>query len=126
MASSPFPRLIAAALSCLLAFTGPGALAQGALRQLAQEGGPAARGAQLAAQICAPCHDVGAGSGQGSGQGSGKSLGAAPSFRAIAAAPGMNERALAVFLRTPHAQMPDIILAPDEIEALAAYVMSRR
>ena len=122
MASSPFPRLIAAALSCLLAFTGPGALAQGALRQLAQEGGPAARGAQLAAQICAPCHDVGAGSGQGSA----KALGAAPSFRAIAAAPGMNERALAVFLRTPHAQMPDIILAPDEIEALAAYVMSRR
>jgi mono/diheme cytochrome c family protein len=125
LALSPFPRLIAACLSCLsslLALAAPGALAQGAMRELAQDADPLARGARLAAQICASCHDVGASPGAGAGKGSG----AAPSFHAIAGAPGMNERALAVFLRTPHAQMPDIILAPDEIEALAVYVMSRR
>jgi mono/diheme cytochrome c family protein len=90
----------------------------------AQEPAAVARGARLAAEICAPCHDVGE---RGAGRGvapEGKSR-AGPSFREVAGAPGMNQRALAVFLRTPHASMPDIILAPDEIEALGAFIMSR-
>jgi mono/diheme cytochrome c family protein len=82
-----------------------------------------AAGGRIAAEICAPCHDIGPRAG---GAPWTKARGAAPSFSAIANAEGVNERALAVFLRTPHATMPDIILAPEEIEALAAFIMSRR
>ena len=83
----------------------------------------AAAGGRLAAEICAPCHDIGARAQDAPWS---KARGAAPSFRAIAHADGVNQRALSVFLRTPHATMPDIVLAPEEIEALAAYIMSRR
>ena len=104
--------LAAAALACALIAPVP-AKAQDAFRA----------GARLAGEICAPCHDIAA---RGQDAPWSKARGAAPSFRVIARAEGVNERALAVFLRTPHATMPDIVLAPEEIEALAAYIMSRR
>ena len=38
--------------------------------------------------------------------------------------PSMSELAIKVFLRTPHPTMPNIILSPEEIDSVAAYIRS--
>ena len=40
--------------------------------------------------------------------------------------PSTTSVALKVFLKTPHATMPNIILSEAEIDALAAYILSLR
>jgi hypothetical protein len=47
-----------------------------------------------------------------------------PSFQAIANQPGMTPLALKVFLRTSHKEMPNIVISPDQAEALANYILS--
>jgi len=47
-----------------------------------------------------------------------------PSFQAIANQPGMTPLALKVFLRTSHKDMPNIVISPDQAEALANYILS--
>ena len=47
-----------------------------------------------------------------------------PSFQAIANQPGMTPLALKVFLRTSHKEMPNIVIAPDQADALANYILS--
>jgi cytochrome c len=51
-------------------------------------------------------------------------LGEPPSFQAIADQPGMTPLALKVFLRTSHKEMPNIVISPDQAEALANYILS--
>lgn len=53
-------------------------------------------------------------------------MSAAPSFEAIAAMPSISELAIKVFLQTPHASMPNIMLTQAEVNALAAYTLSLR
>lgn len=48
----------------------------------------------------------------------------APSFVDISRMPSTNERAIKVFLLSSHPTMPNIILSPDEIDSLAAYIVS--
>lgn len=76
-------------------------------------------GAAIAREACASCHAIESGPDK-------KAPVAAPSFAAIAAAPAMSELAIKVFLQTPHATMPNIMLAQNEIDALAAYILSLR
>lgn len=47
-----------------------------------------------------------------------------PSFRAIANTPGITPLALKVFFRTSHKDMPNLVIAPDQAEALANYILS--
>ena len=47
-----------------------------------------------------------------------------PSFQAIANQPGMTPLALKVFLRTSHKDMPNLVIVPDQAEALANYILS--
>lgn len=47
-----------------------------------------------------------------------------PSFQVIANQPGMTPLALKVFLRTSHKDMPNLVIAPDQAEALANYILS--
>jgi mono/diheme cytochrome c family protein len=76
-----------------------------------------ATGKRIAEQDCASCHAI--------QRGESKSpVERAPSFDAIAALPSTNELALRVFLRTSHADMPNIMLKPDEIDPLIAYIVS--
>ncbi len=49
---------------------------------------------------------------------------AAPSFEALANRPDMTRTALAALLRSPHRNMPNLIVEPDRIEDLAAYLSS--
>jgi mono/diheme cytochrome c family protein len=77
-----------------------------------------AEGRRLAEQWCASCHRIAPG-------GPGPASDAVPGFAAIAARPGRNTEAIATFLRTPHATMPDPGLTLRQAQDLAAYVVSQ-
>ncbi|WP_400765847.1 c-type cytochrome [Methylosinus sporium] len=47
----------------------------------------------------------------------------APSFVDVARMPSTTELAIKVFLRSSHRNMPNLILTPDEIDSLAAYIV---
>ncbi|MGB0084805.1 MAG: cytochrome C [Rhodomicrobiaceae bacterium] len=84
---------------------------------LAQEPGDILRGYDFARQICAKCHAIEKGERTSPNP-------RAPTFEKIARTPGMTPTALAVFLHTPHASMPNLILSDDELGNIAAYVTS--
>jgi mono/diheme cytochrome c family protein len=81
--------------------------------------GDVQQGHALAQQQCAACHAI--------GRGSAASPNAkAPAFRTIAAVPGMTALALGVALRTPHREMPNIILEDRQRDDVVAYILSLR
>ncbi len=47
-----------------------------------------------------------------------------PSFRAIANHPGITPLSLKVFFRTSHKDMPNLVITPDQADALASYILS--
>jgi hypothetical protein len=51
----------------------------------------------------------------------------APTFTAVADTPGMNERALVVwFQSSDHETMPNLMLAPGDLDDVVAYIVSLR
>ena len=74
-------------------------------------------GRHLAETVCSACH-------QSSGSPPQSPKSAAPSFIDISRMPSTNELAIKVFLRSSHPTMPNIILSPEEINSLAAYIVS--
>jgi mono/diheme cytochrome c family protein len=83
----------------------------------AQDGGDVARGHEFALKVCAECHGIEKGY-----QPSPEAF--APTFEAVAKSPGMSPMALSVFLRTPHATMPNFILSANERADIIAYITS--
>lgn len=84
----------------------------------AEQSGLVEEGRRIAREACADCHLL---------EGAGKSpVAEAPAFGAVAAMPSTTSVAIKVFLKTPHANMPDIILKETEIDALATYILSLR
>jgi mono/diheme cytochrome c family protein len=83
----------------------------------AQEIGEPAKGLLLAQQVCAECHAI------DKRQASSPNA-AAPRFEAIANVSGMSPLALTVVLQTPHRSMPNLILDPDELRNIVAYILS--
>lgn len=81
------------------------------LSALGQQLGDPVAGERLAAHNCATCHGA---------------HGAAPAFAAIAAMPSTTQTSLAVFLRTSHASMPNLILSAADRKNLIAYILSLR
>ena len=77
-------------------------------------------GLALAQHTCAACHQV------ERGQNAPTARGQAPSFTRIANLRGMSARAVRVFLFTPHASMPNLILSPAEADDVSAYILSLR
>jgi mono/diheme cytochrome c family protein len=74
-------------------------------------------GRHLAETTCSACHQIGSAA---------PSQGAkpvAPSFEDISRMPSTNERAIKVFLRSSHPTMPNIMLSPEEIDSVAAYIV---
>jgi mono/diheme cytochrome c family protein len=93
--------------------------ALGAGGAAAQSGGDPSRGATLAARQCARCHAVAPG----------EKISPVPglaTFRVIANTPGMTGTALAVWLRTPHKEMPNLVIEADDRADLIAYILSLR
>lgn len=83
----------------------------------AQTPGNAAKGAGLAQSICAACHAVGRGPARSPNP-------MAPRFSAVAATPGMTDRALRVWLQTSHPTMPNFVLNRDDTDDIVAYILS--
>jgi hypothetical protein len=48
----------------------------------------------------------------------------APGFEAIANRHGTTALSLKVFLKTSHQNMPNLVIAPDQADALANYILS--
>jgi mono/diheme cytochrome c family protein len=94
------------------------ALSLAASSVLAQTSGDAAAGRALATSVCATCHQV---TGQQPAP-----RGNAPSFSAIANMSSTTETALHVFLSTPHANMPNFVLKPQQQDDVIAFILSQR
>ncbi len=73
-------------------------------------------GRHLAETTCGACHQIGSAAAPQSAKP------VAPSFQDISRMPSTNELAIKVFLRTSHPTMPNIILSPEEIDSVAAYI----
>lgn len=85
--------------------------------EMAAAPGNAAAGLRYAEQTCAECHAVAAGV-------TWSNLPEAPSFESIANTPGMTRTALNAWLHSPHPSMPHLLIEPDRIDDLAAYLTS--
>ena len=76
----------------------------------------ASEGRRLAEALCETCHAIGPHMAGISNQ--------APSFEAIANRHGTTALSLKVFLNTSHENMPNLVIAPDQADALASYILS--
>jgi mono/diheme cytochrome c family protein len=85
----------------------------------AQHVGQPAAGRVLAQQICSECHSIEKTQARSSNA-------AAPRFEVIANIPGMTSTALAATLQTSHRTMPNIILDPNGLSNVIAYILSLR
>jgi cytochrome c551/c552 len=94
-------------------------LALTAVRVHAQDG-DAAAGHAFARDACRACHMVEVKPQKP------RRIVIGPSFRDIANTRGMTERALRVFMTTSHPKMPNLILTPEEIADVSAYILSLR
>jgi len=79
--------------------------------------GDTARGYALAKQVCAACHLV------ARGQKTPK-LSPATAFQEVAKNPARTALSLRVFLRTPHREMPNLVLSQAETDNVIAYILS--
>ena len=50
----------------------------------------------------------------------------APTFKAVANTPGMTATALTAWFRTSHPTMPNLIIDPDDMDDLIAYILTLR
>jgi cytochrome c len=81
--------------------------------------GSASDGHRLAEAWCKDCHAIDATTAGTVGAAS-----AAPAFAAIANQPSTTELSLKVFLRSSHRSMPNLVIAPDQADGLANYILS--
>lgn len=105
-------RRARAGLMCGLALTMPLSAAQ------AQDGSASA-GLAYAQRQCAGCHGVEA------DRTLSPVLGIA-TFKDIANTPGMTAMALKVWFQSPHPNMPNLVLAPDDRDNVVAYITGLR
>jgi mono/diheme cytochrome c family protein len=80
---------------------------------------PVYRGAAVAQQVCAQCHDIGAGSGPVIHAG-------APTFVSVIEKPETTAEGLAAWLKSSHPSMPHYVFNDAEVADLVAYIMSLR
>ena len=83
----------------------------------AQEIGDRVRGLEYAKRNCVNCHVVSPNEDQ-------DIVNDAPDFSAVANTPGMTPTAIAVWLQSPHPNMPNFIIPEQDIDDLAAYITS--
>jgi mono/diheme cytochrome c family protein len=84
---------------------------------LAQEQGDPKRGLSYAEKACTECHAVRADDDL-------SPLVDAPTFRSVANTQGMTQTALSVWFQSPHPSMPNLIIPPEELANVIAYIMS--
>jgi len=104
---------IPTALSMLLTLAAQVCTAQ------AQEIGDIRKGRVYAERVCADCHAV------LPWQAVSPDVNAT-TFNSIANAPGMTATALAVWFRTPHPTMPNLVIEGEDMDNVIAYILSLR
>lgn len=77
------------------------------------------RGATVAQQVCAQCHDIGTGVGPAIYAG-------APTFASVLDKPDTTSEGLAKWLKSSHPSMPHYVFNDAEVGDLVAYIMSLR
>jgi mono/diheme cytochrome c family protein len=82
--------------------------------QAAQNPQRVQQGRLLAQSLCADCHTF---------SGNRRSDRLPPDFRDVGAMPQTTALSIRVFLKSPHANMPDLILEEGQIDALAAFIL---
>lgn len=80
------------------------------------QGADTQNGRRLAEQVCAECHAV-------QPEEARSPTARAPTFRDLAATPGMTGTALGVAFATPHAGMPMFQLTPEQSADIIAYIL---
>jgi mono/diheme cytochrome c family protein len=83
----------------------------------AQETGDPRLGLEVATEACASCHAIHRVEDRSPNPN-------APPFAHIADVPGMTAIALQVALQSPHKTMPNVMLEPDELRNLIAYILT--
>ena len=79
--------------------------------------GDARKGLSYARKVCAQCHNV-------SRSDAASPNSQAPTFRQVANTPGMSVTALTVWSRSSHPTMPNLIIEPNDMDDLIAYILS--
>ena len=79
--------------------------------------GDRSEGLALARRICSECHTIDRSQAPSPNP-------ASPRFETIAKVPGMTAAALSVALLTPHRTMPNVMLSPQELRNVVAYILS--
>jgi mono/diheme cytochrome c family protein len=82
---------------------------------MAQKVGDPQAGLDYAKQVCSKCHGISAEK---------SPLPQATRFREVADRPGMTATALTVWLQTSHPTMPNIIVEPEDMRNVIAYILS--
>ncbi len=83
----------------------------------AQEQGDPKRGLSYAEKACTECHGVMPADDL-------SPLLDAPTFQSVANTPGMTYTALSVWFQSPHPSMPNLIIPPEDLANVIAYIMS--
>ena len=86
-------------------------------QSVADEPGNADRGRKYALQMCASCHAVQL-------QDLESPVGEATPFKTVADKPEMTRLALRVFLQSPHASMPNLMVEGEDADNVIAYILS--
>jgi tetratricopeptide (TPR) repeat protein len=81
--------------------------------------GDARKGLAYAQRVCATCHNISRGDEDSPNR-------RAPPFKKIANTPGMSVTALTVWSRTVHSTMPNLVIHPDDMDNLIAYILGLR
>ena len=85
----------------------------------AEDIGDARKGLAYAQKVCSSCHNVLRAEAASPNK-------QAPPFRKVANTPGMTVTALTVWSRTTHPTMPNLVIAPTDMDNLIAYILTLR
>ena len=114
--SGPQIDTIIAYINSLSAAKGPALRAKGPVTD-AMDIADVRRGLSYARKVCAACHNI-------SGSSAPSPNSKAPSFKYVANLPGASLAALTVWSRTPHSSMPNLIVEPNDMDDVIAYILS--
>lgn len=115
--SGPQIDTIIAYINSLSAAEGPAPRAKTPVLTDAMDIGDARKGLSYARKVCAACHNV-------SGSNAPSPNSKATPFKQFANTPGMSVTALTVWSRTSHPTMPNLIIEPNDMDDLIAYILS--
>jgi len=109
-------RWVQLGLALMISVAAPALMSPYAATAAAPGADSTTSGHKLAEQWCKGCHAI-------EPRTAGTST-VAPDFAAVANMPSTTELALKVFLRTPHPSMPNLVLTPEQTDAIVSYILS--